>query len=120
MLTKITLAVVIGLLLLSGCATKPSKISAAYVSPLQYKSYDCEQLGTESERVTRRGTDLNASLQKKADGDNAKVAVGMILFFPTLFFTDGDGPEVAEYSRLKGEAEALQKAVVEKKCGLKN
>ncbi|WP_082048363.1 hypothetical protein [Candidatus Methylopumilus turicensis] len=103
--------------MLSGCATKPNKISAAYVSPLQYKDYDCKQLGNESERVNRRVTDLNASLQKKADGDNAKVAVGMILFFPTLFFTDGDGPEVAEYSRLKGEAEALQKAVIEKKCG---
>jgi hypothetical protein len=116
MLNKITSALILCFLILSGCATKPSKISAAYVSPLQYKNYDCEQLSNETERVTRRVTDLNASLQKKADGDNAKVAVGMILFFPTLFFTDGDGPEVAEYSRLKGEAEALQKTVIEKKC----
>lgn len=44
--------------------------------------------------------------------------VGLILFWPALFFIDGDGPEANEYARLKGEHEALQKASIEKKCGL--
>jgi hypothetical protein len=116
MFKKKIMLLLIAAIAISGCATKPSKIGAAYVSPLQYKDYDCKQLGNESERVTRRVTDLNASIQKKADGDTAKVVIGTILFFPTLFFTDGDGPEVAEYSRLKGEAEALQKAIITAQC----
>lgn len=99
-----------------GCATKPSKIAAAYVSPLQYKDYDCKQLGNESERISTRVLELNSSIQKKSDGDTAKVIIGTILFFPTLFFTDGDGPEVAEYAGLKGEAEALQKTIIASKC----
>lgn len=110
------IAIILTVAAISGCATKPNKIGAAYVSPLQYKDYDCKQLGLESERVTRRVTELNASIQKKADGDTAKVVIGTILFFPTLFFTDGDGPEVAEFARLKGEAEALQKAIITRQC----
>lgn len=47
------------------------------------------------------------------------MAVGMILFWPTLFFLEGgDGPEAAEYSRLKGEKGALEKIAVQKECGL--
>lgn len=116
MLVTRKLFIIIAILLSCGCATKPSKIAAAYVSPLQYKDYDCKQLANESERVSTRVVELNSSIQKKSDGDTAKVIIGTILFFPTLFFTDGDGPEVAEYARLKGEADALQKAIITSKC----
>ena len=46
------------------------------------------------------------------------MAVGMLLFWPALFFLEGgDSPEAAEYSRLKGEVEALNEASMLKKCG---
>ncbi len=36
-----------------------------------------------------------------------------------LFFLDGDTPQAAEYARLRGEFDALEKASIQKNCGLK-
>lgn len=44
--------------------------------------------------------------------------VGVIVFFPTLFFVKGDGASAAEVARLKGEMEAIDTANIKKKCGL--
>ena len=72
----------------------------------------------EMERVTDRANELHGTLKKKADNDTAQMAVGMLLFWPTLFFLEGgDGPEATEYSHLKGERDALEKVAVEKQCG---
>ncbi len=30
-----------------GCASSPDKIKTAYVSPMQYKNYDCDQIASE-------------------------------------------------------------------------
>lgn len=102
---------------LSGCASSPDKIQTSYVSPLQYKDYDCDQIAAELERVTRRANEIYHSLKKTADTDTAQMAVGLILFWPALFFLEGgDSPEAAEYARLKGERETLEKVAIEKKC----
>lgn len=102
---------------LGGCATPPEKVQTAYVSPLQYKDYDCDQVAAELQRVTRRANEIHGSLKKTASDDNAQMAVGMILFWPALFFLEGgDGPEAAEYGRLKGERDALEQIAVQKKC----
>lgn len=104
--------------LLLGCATSPDKLPTASVSSLEYRDYNCEQVAMEMERVTDRANELHGTLKKKADDDTAQMAVGMLLFWPTLFFLEGgDGPEATEYSRLKGERDALEKVAVEKQCG---
>ena len=100
-----------------GCASQPDKLQSQYVSPLQYKDYDCEQIEQELETVSNRVTTLYTDLKKKADGDSAQMAVGMIIFWPALFFLEGgDGPEANEYSRLRGEKAALDEIAVHKKC----
>jgi hypothetical protein len=101
---------------MAGCASSPDKIQSSYISPLLYKDYDCEQIAGELERVSRRVSDLYGSLKKTSDDDSAQMAVGMLLFWPALFFLEGgDGPEAAEYGRLKGERDALEKAAIQKK-----
>ena len=103
----------------AGCATQPEKIAAIYVSPVQYQSYSCNQIELEMERVSRRANVLQASLKKTADADAAQMGVGLLLFWPTLFFLEGgDGPEAQEFARIKGEKEALEKVSVQKECGL--
>lgn len=112
---RVILAVMVAGLV--GCATSPDKIQTAYVSPLQYKEYDCAQVSGELMRVNRRAVELQGSLQKTADGDAAQMAVGMVLFWPALFFLEGgDGAEAAEYARLKGERDTLEKLSIERKC----
>ena len=106
-------------LLTVGCASQPEKITAAYVPSIQYQDYTCTQIAAEVARVSRRVQELNGVLKKKADDDAAQMAIGMILFWPALFFLEGgDGPESVEYSQLKGEYEALEVAAVEKDCAM--
>lgn len=102
-----------------GCATQPNKMGAADVSPLIYSKYDCDQIGMESDRVTRRINTLYGQLKEDADADAWQMGVGLVLLWPTLFWLEGgDGPEATEYRQLKGEYAALQQASVSKKCGL--
>lgn len=106
-------------MLLISCASNPNKISAAYVSPLKYQHYDCQQIATEMEHVSERTTKLRQQLEKERNADNWQMGVGLVLFWPTLFFLEGgDGPEAAEYAQLQGEFEALQDNSVSKKCGI--
>ena len=102
---------------LAACASPPEKIPAQYVSELQYQSYDCQQLEMEARRISARTGELYGNVKKLADNDSAQMGVGLILFWPTLFFLEGgDGPEAAEYARLQGEADAMERAAVSKKC----
>jgi hypothetical protein len=106
-------------LALCGCASNPDKIAATYVSPLKYKDHDCDQVGMEMENVSQRTASLYHQLKKERNADNWQTGVGLVLFWPALFFLEGgDGPEAAEYAQLKGEFTALQDVSVEKKCGI--
>ncbi len=102
-----------------GCATQPEELAAQSVSPLQYQSYTCGQIAAEMARTSRRINELYATLKKTADNDQAQMAVGMILLWPTLFWLEGgDGPQAVEYSRLKGEYEALETVSIQKSCSV--
>lgn len=100
-----------------GCASNPDKLQTSYVSPMVYQHYECDQVIAETDRVNRRANELHGNLKTKANNDTAQMAVGMVLFWPALLFLEGgDGPDAQEYSRLKGEREALEKIAVEKRC----
>ena len=116
---RIILALLVSPLILTACATSPEDISAAYVSPLKYQKYDCDQLALELDYVGQRTNRLFKSLEDEADSDAWQMGVGMIIFWPALFALEGgDGPEATEYAQLKGEFEALRTMAVQKKCGI--
>ena len=101
---------------LMGCATASKDIAANYVSPIQYQSYDCDQLSGEVQRIQVRVNQLGGRLDEASSNDKAIMGVGMILFWPALFALGGTKQQEAEYARLKGEYDALQQAAVVKKC----
>ena len=105
-------------ILLAGCATKSEDISASYVSPNQYASFSCAQLRDEAARISSRAVQANGEQNNKASNDSVKMGVGLILFWPTLFFIKGDGATAAEVARLKGEMESVETTSVQKKCGI--
>ena len=115
-LKNTAVAVVVAAMLVSGCATSSDKISAAYVSPMQYQSYDCDQIAAESSRLNQRVLALQGQVDKAASNDKALTGIGVILFFPVLFALGGNQQQEAEYGRLKGESEALQQSAILKKC----
>ena len=117
-MTKLILTLIISQFLFS-CASNPNKIDAAYVSPLKYKDYDCDQIALEMDYIGQRINTLYHRLKKERKKDNAQMGVGLVLFWPALFFLEGgDGPEAAEYAQMKGEFNALRTNSVQKKCNI--
>lgn len=117
-LKKLTSGVTIlsfSVLNLSGCASTSDKVSAAYVSPLQFNSYDCAQLTAESQRLAARVSELGGQVDKAATNDKVIMGVALIVFWPALFAL-GNKQQEAELARLKGEYDGLQRAAIEKKC----
>ncbi len=115
--TKI--AVTLSLIVLTSCASNPDDIDAAYVSPLKYNNYDCDQISTEMDHIGKRTSELYLRLKSERNKDNWQTGVGVLLFWPSLFLLEGgDGPEAQEYAQLKGEFEALRENSVTKKCGI--
>ncbi len=102
---------------LVACASKSENISAAYVSPLQYQGYTCNQIRAEMSRISRRVNEVAGVQDSQASKDSVALGVGMVLFWPALFFMIGKDKE-EELSRLKGEYEALEQAAIQKDCNV--
>jgi len=102
---------------IAGCSSSPEKISAAYVSPIQYSPYDCDQIGMELIRVNRKVIEISGVQKKEADKDAVAMGVGLVLFWPALFFLAGNDHS-DELARLKGEYEALETVAIQKKCDI--
>ena len=102
--------------LLASCASSSENISAQYVSNAQYNSYDCDQLGEEMSRVSARVSEVSGKQDDSATADAVSMGVGLVLFWPALFFLAATDDQKEELGRLKGEYEALQRVSTQKKC----
>ena len=102
--------------LLAACASSPEKISAAYVSPIQYSGYDCDQIRSELLRVSGKVREVAGAQKQKANNDAIAMGVGLVLFWPALFFIAGGNDRKEELSRLKGEYDALEQAAIQRNC----
>ncbi len=116
--TARTIALLTATSILAACADHPDKIAAQYVSPMQYDGYKCKQIALEMQRVSARVTELGGLQEKAADNSDVAMGVGLVLFWPALFFLDSHSAQAAEYGRLKGEFNALEQAGIQKNCGL--
>lgn len=101
---------------LAGCATASKDLTASYISPVQYQNYDCGQLSAESQRLQVRVTELGGRLDQAASNDKILMGVGLVLFWPAWFALGGTKQQEAEFSRLKGEFDAVDQAMIARKC----
>jgi hypothetical protein len=105
-------------LALAGCASKASDVTPSYISPMQYDAYNCNQLAEEAQRVSARASATAGAQDSQATKDVVATTVGVIVFWPALFFIGGDKQNAAELGRLRGEMEAIEQASIRKKCGI--
>ena len=104
---------------LSACASQPKDIPAAYVSPITYETYSCEQLGQEAQRISARAAEVTGAQKKKANNDAVATGVALGLFWPALCLIKGKGGATeSEVARMKGEMEAIEQASIQKNCGI--
>ncbi|SDO03799.1 hypothetical protein SAMN05216360_11413 [Methylobacterium phyllostachyos] len=104
--------------LLGACASSSDKVAATYISPIQYSSLTCPQIREESARVANRASIASGVQDDQRKTDQVVTVVGAVVFWPSLFFLQGDNQKTAELARLKGEMEALEQASIQRNCGI--
>lgn len=102
-------------LCLLGCAGGFGGRAASSVSPQQFQAYDCARIDAELGRLYGRISQLAGRLDDTAVRDRW-IAGGNRPLGPFLFMLGGTKEQAAEFSRLKGEYEALQLAADGKQC----
>jgi len=115
---KRLVAVLVASAMLAGCATNPRDIAPTYVSTTLYENLSCKQLRNEAMAVSQRAAVAAGQQEKAVRQDAAMTGVGIVLFWPALFFMKGDGAQAAEVARLKGEMQAIEQVNRVKNCGI--
>lgn len=103
-----TIAIILIVSVLTGCATSASNLKPTGVNATKYNGVDCETLATEIERVELTVKERKQEVDRKATKDKILTTAGLLLFWPAFFFLSGDGVDQNEYQRAQGELESLK------------
>ena len=97
--------------LVAACAKSPDSIAPSYVSEVGYQGWSCQQLGEEQLRLSQ----ALAVASRQQEQARTTDTVGVILLGLPVGSLSGDNiaPEIG---RLKGEQEAVRKAMITKGC----
>lgn len=98
-------------LVLSGCFNMPtpsSQITGSYTSGLRYENFSCSQLAVELDSLARRENQLILAQEQR-------IKTSQIQAF-WWGFGQGDGIEASELANVRGEKEAVRKALDGKPC----
>tara|TARA_B100000287_G_C20555318_1_gene750171 strand:+ start:619 stop:1065 length:447 start_codon:yes stop_codon:yes gene_type:complete len=102
--------------LLVGCATPPANIQPTYTPTSKYFNYTCDQLNRMMQEKYSEINKLYKILEDRSSEDFANATVGYLLWFPSLFEIQGDGPETRRYASLVGEYKSMQEVVNSGSC----
>lgn len=103
---------------LGGCASSAADITPAYISPVMYQSFTCQQLGLEAQGISARAAALSGAQDSQRTKDGVVTAAAIIVFWPAAFFVGGDKQTAAELSQMKGQMVAIEQASIAKNCGI--
>ena len=98
------------LLLLASCnmPTPAAQITGSYTSGMKYENYECDRLAVEINALARREDQLTIAQEGRR---KSSLVQALLLGFGT-----GDGVEASELAIVKGEKEAVRKAMDIKSC----
>lgn len=109
--------VLVVLLVSVSCAPHSYEIRSTDVSLEQYQKLSCTEIYGEMNIHLRRMEELGRSIDQAAETDETQTAVGVILFWPVLFWLEGsDTPEAQEYAQMRGEMLSLEHSAILKDC----
>jgi hypothetical protein len=100
-----------GAVLTTGCLNMPTpaaQITGSYTSSLAYEAFDCDRLAAEMSSLARRENSLVAAQEQRIKSSKVQAfwwGVG-----------EGDGIEAAELANVRGDKEAVRKAMTAKGC----
>jgi hypothetical protein len=108
---KLAISAITLVVFFEGCMnmpTPPSQITGSYTSGLKYENFDCSQLSVELDSLTRRENQLVVAQEQRVKTSQ------MQAFW--WGFGQGDGIEASELANVRGEKEAVRKAMEAKNC----
>ena len=108
---KLVVLAFILFVLSGGCMNMPtpaSQITGSYTSGLNYESFDCSRLAVELDSLARRENQLVIAQEQRVKTSQ------MQAFW--WGFGQGDGIEASELANVRGEKEAVRKAMDAKNC----
>jgi len=103
---------------LAGCASSSADIAPAYISPVAYQSYTCQQLALEAQAISTRAATLSGVRDSQRTKDGWATAAAVVVFWPAAFFVGGDKQNAAELAQMKGQMVAVEQASIAKKCNI--
>jgi hypothetical protein len=103
---------------LCGCASSSADIAAAYVSPVAYQGYSCQQLALEAQAISTRAATLSGVQDSQRTKDGWATAAAVVIFWPAAFLVGGDKQNAAELAQMKGQMVAVEQASIAKKCNI--
>lgn len=117
-MNRFTCALLSAPLLLAACASSSSDITPAYVSPVMYQSFTCQQLTMEAQGISARAAALSGAQDKQRTNDTIATTAAVVVFWPAAFLVGGDKQSAAELAQMKGQMIAIEQASTMKKCGI--
>jgi hypothetical protein len=90
----------------------------AYVSPVAYQTYTCQQLALEAQSISTRAAALSGAQDSQRTKDGLATAAAVVVFWPAAFFVGGGKQTAAELSQMKGQMVAVEQASIAKKCNI--
>ena len=96
---------------LAGCLnmpTPPAQITGSYTSGIRYEDLDCRRLAVELDSLTRRENQLVVAQEQRIKTSEVQA------FW--WGYGQGDSLEASELANVRGEKEAVRKAMEEKGC----
>ena len=98
-------------ILLGSCLNMPtpaSQITGSYTSGLNYEQFNCTKLSAEEDSLARRENQLAIAQEQRI-----KTSQTQAFWWG---FGQGDGIEASELANIRGEKEAVRKALASKEC----
>jgi len=104
---------------LAACATNPDKVTGIHVSSSKYAGNTCADLEIAYSDNDREAARLYNTMNSRDNVNKGAAVVGMLLFWPALFFMKGKNPEHdARMAELKGRKVAIERAADRQNCSL--
>ncbi len=104
------------LLTFSGCAKKSEDIKPSYVPTVEYSNKSCSKLKQEIIAINREMRVIAGVQDDTASKDAVAMGVGLVLFWPALFFLASGDDNERQISELKGRYDAVKTVSQRKGC----
>lgn len=102
---------VLGCLVLAGCASTSPESDSAYVSPTQYDTYSCAQMRAEMQRVSSE-----IDHETKSSANNKLLDTAMMAYAISQGYGWQSDDESVELRRAKTKYRILDEMMIKKNC----